>query len=238
MVNPQMEGTERTRRPMVTGSTVLGLKYKDGIMLAADTLCSYGNMARYKNTQRIAEVAPFTLVAAAGEYSDFQYIQKMCKDIETEDWAHMDGHRLGAQEFASYLGRVMYGRRSRINPLWNQLIVGGYQKGEKVLKYIDLQGTSYSENYLATGFGIHLALPIIRKEWREDMTEDEARTLLETCLRVLFYRDCVAYDKIRIATSTAAGTRISEPYKLEGKWDHSMWVRTGADVLTGTTDTW
>ncbi len=37
-----------TLRPMVTGSSVVGIKYRDGVMLAADTLASYGNMARYK----------------------------------------------------------------------------------------------------------------------------------------------------------------------------------------------
>ena len=29
---------QRTQQPIVTGTTILGLKYKDGVMLAADTL--------------------------------------------------------------------------------------------------------------------------------------------------------------------------------------------------------
>ena len=32
---------QHTQRPIVTGTSVLGLKYRDGVMLAADTLCSY-----------------------------------------------------------------------------------------------------------------------------------------------------------------------------------------------------
>lgn len=35
--------------PIVTGATVVGLKYKDGVILAADTLASYGSEARYKD---------------------------------------------------------------------------------------------------------------------------------------------------------------------------------------------
>jgi len=233
-----MEPQQRTLRPYVTGATVIGIKYKDGVMVAADTLCSYGNMARYKNTCRIAEVAPNTLLGAAGEFSDFQYIKQLLGDLEIEDWAHSDNNRMGAREVASYLGRVMYNRRSKNNPLWNQLVVAGVQKGEKKLQYIDLQGTAYSENYIATGFGMHLAMPIIRKEWRADMNEAEARALIEKCLRILFYRDCVAYNKIQIATCTSDGVNIGEPYKIDGKWDHKMWTKTADQLIVGMSDSW
>jgi len=139
----------------------------------------------------------------------------------------------------SYLGRVMYNRRSKFNPLWNQLIVGGVQNGQKVLKYIDLQGTSFPEDYVATGFGMHLALPIIRNEWRADMTESEAKGLLEKCMQILFYRDCVAYNKIQFAVSTFdRGVTVEEPYEIDGKWDHSMWIKTSQQALTAGSDSW
>lgn len=35
--------------------------------------------------------------------------------------------------------------------------------------------TCYEDNILATGFGGHLALPILRKKWRPDLEEGEAR---------------------------------------------------------------
>jgi len=234
-----MSAVERTKRPYVTGSSVIGIKFKDGVMMVSDTLCSYGNMARYKNSSRLAEVAPKTILAAAGEYSDFQYLKKLCSDLETEDWMHCDGHRMGAGEISSYLGRVMYNRRSKFNPLWNQLIVGGVQHGQKILKYIDLQGTSFPEDFVATGFGMHLALPIIRKEWKADMTEAEARSLLENCMRILFYRDCVAYNKIQFAVARFdKEVEIGEPYEIDGKWDHSMWIKTSQQALAPGSDSW
>lgn len=44
-----------------------------------------------------------------------------------------------------------------------------------------------------------MALPIMRSRWHEDLTEGEARALLEDALRVLFYRDCRALNRIQIA---------------------------------------
>lgn len=66
---------------------------------------------------------------------------------------------------------------------------------------IDKIGTTYTDDFVATGFGNHFAIPIIRKRWRADMTEAEARALLEDCLRVLFYRDCQAINRVRASWS-------------------------------------
>eukprot|EP00434_Breviolum_minutum_P038135 symbB.v1.2.033818.t1/scaffold4252.1/size42409/5 len=43
------DAKQHTLSPIVTGATVVGLKYKDGVILAADTLASYGSEARYKD---------------------------------------------------------------------------------------------------------------------------------------------------------------------------------------------
>ena len=48
--------TKRTSQPIVTGTTVIGLKYQGGVMLAADTLASYGSLARYKDVRRIKKI--------------------------------------------------------------------------------------------------------------------------------------------------------------------------------------
>lgn len=54
--------------------------------------------------------------------------------------------------------------------------------------------------------GSYLALPIMRSRWHEDLTEGEARALLEDSLRVLFYRDCRALNRIQIAKVRAGGS--------------------------------
>jgi hypothetical protein len=122
-----------------------------------------------------------------------------------------DNAKLSAAEVHSYLTRVMYNRRNKMNPLWNTLLVAGVKDAQRCvanaagrgraaaagghsacwdsystplpapscrsvlsprsllpararsyLGFVDLYGTSFSENYAATGFGNHLALPLIR----------------------------------------------------------------------------
>ena len=55
---------------------MLALKFKDGIMMSADTLASYGSLARFKDIQRLKPVGDYTVVGAGGDMSDFQYLEK------------------------------------------------------------------------------------------------------------------------------------------------------------------
>eukprot|EP00967_Tisochrysis_lutea_P012882 scaffold14393_cov22-Tisochrysis_lutea.AAC.1 len=66
---------QHTKYPYVTGTSVIGLKYKDGVMIVADTLGAYGSTKRYKSMDRVVKVNKHTLLGAGGEISDFQYIQ-------------------------------------------------------------------------------------------------------------------------------------------------------------------
>lgn len=222
-----------TTSPIVTGSSVLAVKYKDGVMIACDTLGSYGNLARYTDLRRVRRVGDYTLVGASGEYSDFQYIMDTLHDKMLDEHCEDDGAKLSAPEIHAYLSRVMYAKRNKGDPLYNKLIVAGVKDGRTFLGYLDQYGTPFADEYAATGFGLAMALPLIRDRWRGDMTEAEARALLEDCLRVLWYRDCRALNRVQFAKVTAAGARVDEPLVLSAKWDFKSFVRPKADADTG-----
>jgi hypothetical protein len=67
--------------------------------------------------------------------SDFQYIQTLLNELTIEEYTAQDGHSLGPAEIHEYLSQVMYARRSKINPLWNSLLVGGVKDGKKCVTH-------------------------------------------------------------------------------------------------------
>lgn len=225
-LNGELAGSQRTQRPIVTGASVIALKYKDGIMMSADTLGSYGSMARYRSTNRIRKVGDQAIIGGSGDYSDFQSIMQTVDKVIEADWVVDDGSHLEPRAVQQYLSRVMYNRRSKMDPLWNELVLGGVSNGKSFLGYVDLRGGAYEASVLATGFGAYVAIPLLRKFQRDDMTYDEAKKLLEDCQRVCWYRHCQASDKIQVATITAEGSMISEPYVIESKWDYSAFQNT------------
>lgn len=231
-----------TQQPITTGASILGIKYKDGVLLAGDTMVAYGSSLRFNGFSRITAVGEHTLVGASGEYSDFQALTKMCEELETEHW--IDGESLTPKAIGSYLGRVLYNRRSKVNPLWNQLVIGGVdpQTGAPMLKYVDLQGTEYDECYVATGFGMHLAVPALREavedgRWQH-LTLEAAKKVLESALKLLFYRDCKASCVVQFAVATQAGVEVEDSYRLDTFWGHEMWKKPASALAPGVKDSW
>lgn len=127
----------------------------------------------------------------------------------------------------------MYQKRNKMDPLLNKFLVAGHKDGSPFLGYIDQYGTHFTENFCATGFGMHMAIPLIRDRWRADMSEGEARALLEDCMRVLWYRDTKGLNRIQLAKITGAGPLISDPYILDAKWDFKSFIKPKADSDTG-----
>merc|ERR1712038_1256805 len=176
-------------------------------------------------------------LGGGGEYSDFQGITELLNRNTLEDKCTSDSlyddegsSEECAREIWNYLRAVMYNRRNKMNPLWNDLVIAGFGD-EPFLGLVDKIGTTYEDNYIATGFGSYLALPILREKWTVYLSEGEARALLEDCMRVLFYRDCRALNKIQIAKVTKDdGVLISDPYELETEWGSASFIQPKGEL--------
>ncbi|BBH04931.1 20S proteasome beta subunit G1 [Prunus dulcis] len=176
--------------PYVTGTSVVALKLK--------SIGSYGSTLRYKSVERMKPIGKHSLLGASGEISDFQELLRYLDELILYDNMWDDGNSLGPKEVHNYLTRVMYNRRNKFNPLWNSLVLGGVKKGQKYLGMVSMIGVNFEDNHVATGFGNHLARPILRDEWHENLTFEEGVKLLEKCMRVLLYRDRSAVNKLQI----------------------------------------
>ncbi|KAH0484063.1 MAG: hypothetical protein KVP17_004006 [Porospora cf. gigantea B] len=213
---------KRTLSPITTTSSVVAIKYSGGVLIAADTMVSYGKWKRFKDVDRFCNVNDNTVVCMSGEHSDFQEVSSMLKALETKDFLRSDGYKTQPQEIAHYLNRVYYNRRSKVNPLWNSVVIAGFG-AEPYLGYTDMYGTFFEEDQVATGFAAYFAMPHLRREWRPDFTEAEAKHLALECLKIVFARECSASNKIRVATVTAAGIEVSDEIEVHPEWGHTHW---------------
>ena len=86
----------------------------------------------------------------------------------------------------------------------------------------------------------------MRKQWRADFTEAEAKKLLEDCLEVLFYRFTRASTKVllhsvilsahsvremhipqvQFSKVTSEGATVMDPYRIEQKWECKAFANT------------
>ncbi|RIA04266.1 hypothetical protein BRARA_K01510 [Brassica rapa] len=174
------------------------------VLMASDMGGSYGSTLRYKNIERRRLLE----------------IHRYLDELVLNDNMWDDGNSLGPKEVHNYLTRVMYNRRNKFNPLCNTLVLGGVNNGESYPGMVSMIGVSFEDNHVATGFGNHLAKPILRDEWHADVSFEDGVKVLEKCMCVLLYRDRSAINKLQIAKITEEGITVSQPYSLKTFWEY------------------
>ena len=174
------------------------------------------------------------VVGIGGDVSDMQYIDRMLNTLDMEEAYGSEGHGLDARNLHTYLAKVMYKRRTDMNPLWNQTLVAGIDgDGKPFLSSVDLLGTTFSAPTLATGYGAMLAQPLLRKLADDEsqvptVTKEQAIEAIKACLKVLFYRDARSMDRYSIAVVQ----KDAEVHlKLDEKLENQSWAF--ADKIRG-----
>lgn len=65
------------RAPVTTATSIVALAFDKGVIIAGDTLGSYGSLARYRNCPRVLKINDNIILGAGGDYGDFQYVKDM-----------------------------------------------------------------------------------------------------------------------------------------------------------------
>lgn len=193
---------------------------------------SYGSLARFTDVKRLRTFDDSSVVGFGGDVSDMQHIERVLSSLDIQENYTSPGNTLNAKNIHTYLSKIMYKRRSDFNPLWNHLLVAGFDgRGDPFLSSADLLGTTFTAPSLATGFGAHLAIPILRRKFPEetpieDITKEDAVNAVKDCMKVLFYRDARSSDKYSIAVVTKEGVDLKEDEKLEAQsWAFAEGIR-------------
>lgn len=207
--------------PVTTSTSVLGIAFKDGVLIAADLLASYGSLARFKNCPRILKVNKNTVLGVGGDYADYQFLKELINGKIIGEECLEDGIYIKPASLHCWLTRVMYNRRCKVDPLWNNIIVGGVQDGKPFLGAVDKLGTAYEDKIIATGYGAYIATPLLRDalEKNPDMNADEAVAILKKCMEVLYYRDARSFNKYELAIISPTTSEVSGPFEINADWN-------------------
>ena len=214
-------GFQRSQAPMTTGTSVVGIQFKDGVLIAADVLGSYGSLARFRNLERVLKVNDNIILGAGGDYADYQCLKSNIERKILEEQCLDDGLVLKPKALHCWLTRVLYNRRSSFDPFWNNFIIGGIEDDKLFLGTVDKLGTAYSDPVIASGYGAYMATPILRKAHAEnkEMSKEQAIDLVYKVMQVLYYRDARSFPKYQLGIITKdGGVEMQGPLTLDGYW--------------------
>ncbi|CCW67138.1 unnamed protein product [Phytomonas sp. Hart1] len=207
---------------MASGASVIAFKYNGGVLLASDTLLSYGSLAKWPNIPRIKIIGSYSAICATGDYADFQHMSTLVSNNIECKKMYFNVDELGPSEVFSFLHRKMYEKRCDFEPCLCRFVFMGCRNGETFLGGVDDVGTRWTDDCVAAGYGEHLAIPLIREALGKNpngLSRERAMELMKDCLRVIFYRECRTINKFQIADATNDSVTISEPFSVDTNWE-------------------
>ena len=170
-----------------TGTTCIGLKYKDGVMLAADNRVTTYKIESDKFT-KLFDVTPNVVSTVAGYVSAAQLAMRHLKS-EAKLIELKNEREARVREVASIMGSIQFSLVRQ--GLIVASIMGGYDKKEgPVLFDLGPDGTMREEeDYFTDGSGSIFTKSILDTEYRENLSEKEALEILERAFRAAFKND-------------------------------------------------
>jgi proteasome beta subunit len=166
-----------TDLPMPHGTTVLGLKYADGVIMAGDRRATSGYTVAGARMRKVFTADDYSAIAIAGAAGQAIEMVKLFQ-LELEHYEKITGDRLSLEGKANRLAQMI---RSNFPLALQGLVVvplfGGFDqgRGEGRIFYYDATGGRWEEDdFQTTGSGGQPAKNSLKKRWREGLTRAEA----------------------------------------------------------------
>jgi proteasome beta subunit len=175
-------------------TTTIGIKYKDGIILAADRQVSSENFIASKYGEKIHQVDRNIAVTIAGLVADAINLVERLK-AEFKLYYYDKKRPISIEHAARLASNIFYGGFRGGRPLYTQILIGGFTihngdgNGTPKLYVIDPSGGSIEDKFIATGSGSQVAYGTLENSYREDLTEKEAIQLAYKAMKSAIERN-------------------------------------------------
>ncbi|MET0800287.1 MAG: proteasome subunit beta [Actinomycetota bacterium] len=168
------------------GTTVLGLIYADGVLVAGDRRATSGYTIADETMRKVFPADDYSAIAIAGAAGMAVEMVRLFQ-LELEHYEKLTGDRLSLEGKANRLAQLI---RQNFPLAMQGLVVvplfGGFDERRDAgrLFYYDATGGRWEEDdYQATGSGSQPAKNSLKKRWREGLGRDEAiRVAVEALL--------------------------------------------------------
>jgi proteasome beta subunit len=163
--------------PLPHGTTVLGLKYADGMLMAGDRRATAGNLIADAKMRKVFAADDYSAIAIAGAAGQAVEIVKLFQ-LELEHYEKITGDRLSLEGKANRLAQMIRGNfPAAMQGLVVVPLFGGYdeRRSEGRIFYYDATGGRWEEDdFHATGSGGRPAKSSLKKRWRPGLSREEA----------------------------------------------------------------
>lgn len=195
---------EAIQDKVLHGTTTVGIRTGEGVVLCADMRASAGYFIANNNTMKIQRIDAHAGLTLAGGVADAQNIVDVLR-------YHANMHRLrrGLPIPIRSLARLtsLLFHQNRGYPFIADILVGGYDSGP-ALYNIDMFGSVEPKQFVTTGSGSPVAYGVLEDECHDEMTMADAKRVALTAVKAAIVRNIGTGDGINVAVMDREGFRL------------------------------
>ena len=205
---------------MSSGTSLVGLICKDGIVMAGDKRSTAGGqIVMDKNADKIIPINEYLITSGTGVASDIDMIQKLAK-AQLKIKELRDKKRPSVKEAANLIAAINYKniRQPAMIQFIAGLMVGGVNEDGKAELYsVEPAGSVMKVEEFDANFssGMPYILGLLEKSYKEDMTVEEGVELAIEAIKVASERDPASGNGVDVFTITKEGITHVSKQKIE-----------------------
>ena len=185
-----------------TGATVVGIKCSDGVVVATDSLITWGTHVLTDKGVKAFKLTDTIVLASAGLTSDYQMLVNRLK-AQIKLYEMNQKKDITVKALSKMLANTLYARR--MAPLFIQTVVVGLDANGPQLFTLDMGGSLIPDEFTATGTGTAPAYGVLEDRFKPNLTVKEAEEIAANAVRAGIARDAQSGGEIHVMSVTESG---------------------------------
>lgn len=153
-----------------TGTTIAALKFKDGVLILADTRSTSGPYVANKHILKIQEITEHIYTAGAGTAAD---TYRVCKNFggKLRIFEKKFERKASIEYFKTTVSNHLHGYGGYISAA---LICGGMDEDGPKIVSIQPHGSTQDLDYAVNGSGCYAAIGVLEAFYKKNLSKEEA----------------------------------------------------------------
>jgi len=179
-----------------TGTTILGMVCKDGVVIATERRATMGTLIAHKSTKKLYKIDDRLALATAGLVGDLQVLSRYLS-AEVNLYRLKRGVDMPVKSAATLMSNILNQRK--FYPYYVQLILGGWDSAGGHIYSLDAAGGAIPDKYNAGGSGSPYVFGVLEDLYRDDLTVDEGINIAIRAVTAAMSRDSASGNGTDIA---------------------------------------
>ncbi|KAH6561737.1 hypothetical protein BASA50_000497 [Batrachochytrium salamandrivorans] len=213
-----------------TGTTIVGVIYKDGVVLGADTRATSGPIVADKNCEKIHYLAPNMYCCGAGTAADTEFTTALISS-KLELHSLQTGREARVVTAMTMLKQHLFRHQGHIGAA---LVLGGYDFNGPHLYTIAPHGSTDKLPFVTMGSGSLAAMAIFESGWRADMNREDAIKLVSDAIEAGIFNDLGSGSNVDVTIITKGNVEYLRNYgkpNERGVKEQSYKLRAGTTAV-------